>query len=679
MGKVYRARDPVLDRLVALKTVAPGLLANPDTLARFQREARAAAKLQHPNVVTIFELGETGSTVYIAMELLEGMDLSQVMVPQDRLSPEQKVRIIVDVCRGLDYAHKQGVIHRDVKPANIRVGADGTVKILDFGIARLVDSTMTQTGLVLGTPSYIAPEVLQGGRVDHRTDMWAVGVILYEMLAGRRPYEAKTITGLVYQIVHAPLPPIEAKALPEALLAVVTKALGRDPGERFRDMAEMGRALQSAIGLSGPVEPDLDPAVRQRAYERNYEDARRRLAEDDLTGALAAARRAQSLDPTRTAIVALIEAIESRLLDAETMPPPLPDPEAGPTRLWERTLLSGRPAPPFPASPPEPPAEKPLATAALSELRLRGAAVFRELATFGEPPATQAVALSPVKDVLAVSGSDGAIRLWDLYSRTKALTLRTDMHRRTGHDALALSLAWSPDGRLLASGHVDGGVHVWDMERNEEVPVKLRHDALVGALAFSPDGSTLATGCMDSNLRLWDLGAALAGQARRELLRQPAGVTALAYAGGGEWLVTGHVNRILRMLDATTGRLLATLRGPEALVSLLCLSPDGHHLAVASHDRSIRLFDLATRQQVAVVAGHRKPATSLSFFADGTHLATVAQDNSVQLWDLEAHAPLAALWGPAEESFTGVTLFGGGHHIAVALGDGRIRVWGPTE
>jgi WD40 repeat protein len=402
------------------------------------------------------------------------------------------------------------------------------------------------------------------------------------------------------------------------------------------------------------------------------------LAENDLTGALAAARRAQSLDPTRTAIVALIEAIESRLLVGETMPPAPPDPEAEPTRLWERTLLSGRPASLVPSSAPELPAEKPLPTAALSELRLRGAAVFRELATFGEPPATQAVALSPVKDVLAVSGSDGAVRLWDLYSRTKALTLRTDMHRRTGHDALALSLAWSPDGSLLASGHVDGGVHVWDVERSEELPVKLRHDALVGALAFSPDGSTLATGCMDSNLRLWDVGAALAGQARRELLRQPAGVTALAYAGGGEWLVTGHVNRILRMLDATTGRLLATLRGPEALVSLLCLSPDGHHLAVASHDRSIRLFDLATREQVAVVAGHRKPATSLSFFADGTHLATVAQDNSVQLWDLEAHAPLAALWGPAEESFTGVTLFGGGHHIAVALGDGRIRVWGPT-
>jgi hypothetical protein len=677
MGKVYRARDPVLDRFVALKTVAPGLLANQDTLARFQREARAAAKLQHPNVVTIFELGETGSTVYIAMELLEGMDLSQVMVPPDRFSLEQKIRMMVDVCRGLDYAHKQGVIHRDVKPANIRVGGDGTVKILDFGIARLVDSTMTQTGLVLGTPSYIAPEVLQGGRVDHRTDMWAVGVILYEMLAGRRPYESKTITGLVYQIVHAPLPPIDAKGLPEALLGAVTKALARDPGARFRDMAEMGRALQSAIGLSGPVEPDLDPAVRQRAYEVNYEDARRRLAENDLTGALAAARRAQSLDPTRTAIVALIEAIEGLLLSGETMSHAPPDRDAAATRLSDGTLLAGA-APLAPAYPAEPLAEKPPPTAALSELRLRGAAVFRELATFGEPPATQAVALSPVKDVLAISGSDGAIRLWDLYSRTKALTLRTEMHRRNGHDALALSLAWSPDGALLASGHVDGGVHVWDMERGEEVPVKLRHDALVGALAFSPDGSTLATGCMDSSLRLWDVGAALAGEARRELLRQPAGVTALAYAGGGEWLVTGHVNRILRMLDATTGRLLATLRGPEALVSLLCLSPDGHHLAVASHDRSIRLFDLATREQVAVVAGHRKPATSLSFFADGTHLATVAQDNSVQLWDLEAHAPLAALWGPAEESFTGVTLFGGGHHIAVALGDGRIRVWGPT-
>ena len=133
------------------------------------------------------------------------------------------------------------------------------------------------------------------------------------------------------------------------------------------------------------------------------------------------------------------------------------------------------------------------------------------------------------------------------------------------------------------------------------------------------------------------------------------------------------------MLDARKGRLLASLRGPEALVSLIVPSPDGQHIAVASHDRSIRLFNLASREQVTVVAGHKRPATSMCFLAEGEHLASVAQENVVQLWDLETKAPLAALWGPAEESFVGLALFGAGDHVAVALGDGRIRLWGPAS
>ena len=184
MGTVYKAHDTVLDRLVALKTVTPSLLGSVDTVARFQREARAAARLQHPNIVTIYDLGQADGVLYIAMELLEGMDLSKAMAEPGRLAREQQLRIVVEICRGLDYAHKQGVFHRDVKPANIHLRTGGGVKLVDFGIARLADSTMTQSGLVLGTPSYIAPEVLTGARVDHRADMWAVGVILFELARG---------------------------------------------------------------------------------------------------------------------------------------------------------------------------------------------------------------------------------------------------------------------------------------------------------------------------------------------------------------------------------------------------------------------------------------------------------------------------------------------------------------
>jgi hypothetical protein len=663
MGTVYKARDPVLDRMVALKTVSADVVGSPDSLARFQREARAAARLQHPNIVTIFELGEDGGAPYIAMELLEGRDLAEAMNPPGQLSLAQKVQIVSDVCRGLDYAHKRGVVHRDIKPANIRILRDGSVKVVDFGIARLGESNLTQTGIVLGTPSYLAPELLSGARVDHRADLWAVGVVLYELLAGRRPFQGPTFVGLAYRIVHEPMPPLDGTALglPADLPLVVGRALAKDPSARYADMAELSAALEQAAGMAIHETP-LTPEARQRAARQHMGEARRLVGENDLERALEAAHRARAVEPSNVDVVALVAELEARLNETPT----LVSPERRPAEATRVTPSPGGIS------------RERLPTPVLTELRARGASVFRELATFGEPPAIQAIALSPVSDVLATANVDGAIRLWNLGSRTRLVALRTDLHRRAGHDARPLCVAFSPDGSLIASGHVDGVVHLWDVASQEELPARLRHDGIVGSLAFSPDGRVLATGSVDANLKLWDLAAARAGEARRELLRQPAGVTALAWTDGGRHLVTGHANRILRVLDAETGRLQATLRGPEAVVSLLCPAPAGRLLAVASQDRTVRLYDLESRTQVQVLAGHRRPASSLCFFADGRHLATVALENAVQLWDAETGASLASLWGPAAESFAGVALFGGGDHLAVALADGRIRVWEPV-
>ncbi len=668
MGKVYRARDPILDRSVALKTISPSMLTGKDTLARFQREAKAAARLQHPNIVTIYEIGEVQGTRYIAMEYVDGIDLSEALAP-GRFPLEKKVRLVVDVCRGLEFAHRMGVVHRDVKPANIKVMKDGTVKILDFGIARPQGETdLTQAGVVLGTPSYLSPELLQGHKVDHYADMWAVGVILYEMLTGRRPFEAPTITGLVHRIVNEPLPPLDAASLqiPEPLAVVAARALDKDRERRYADLGEMARALLAAIGATPPPEAPLDPVVRKRAYEANFAEARRLLAEDDFTGALEAAQRARRLEPERTAIVQLIQVIEQRLNGGAA------GPRAAALEATRVATPATRSAPTVPlvAIPPGP-----LDTATL---RARGGAAFRDLGTFGEPPATREVALSPAADLLALAGTDGAIRTWDLDSRTSRHVFRSDLHQRTGHDSAALAQGFSPDGSLLASGHVDGMVHLWDMASGREVPVRLRHEQAVGALAFSPNGAELATGSLDATLRLWDVGGALTGEVRRFLCRQPSGVTALAWAGGGEWILTGHTSHVLRLLDPYRSRLLATLRGPEAQVSQLVLSPDGRHMAVASHDRCVRVYDLGTRELVNTLGSLKRPASGLCFLADGAFLATVCQENSVQSWDLEAHAPPAMLGGPPDESFAGIALFGDSNHLAVALADGRIRVWGPA-
>jgi eukaryotic-like serine/threonine-protein kinase len=667
MGTVYKARDPILDRLVALKTVSAQLLANEDARVRFQREARAAARLQHPNIVTVYELGEADGTVYIAMELLAGVDLLEAMVPADRLSLQEKLRAGVQVCRGLDFAHKRGVIHRDVKPANIRLLPDGMVKLVDFGIARMGDSTVTQTGVVLGTPSYLAPEVLSTDRIDYRADMWSVGVILYELVTGKRPFEGPTFAALAYKIVHEPLPPIDAAALnlPLGLEEAISRTLAKEPASRFPDLAELAVALEQVLGVT-PGQDVITPEVRQRAALRSLDEARHLAQAGDVDRALEAARRAQALAPDATGAADLVDELERRL-----------PAQAAAGTDQELPVLGGTLVAEIPARRTPTGAQR-TPTPVITEIRARGASVFRELATFGEPPATQVALLSPVKDVLAVAGADGAVRMWDLAARTRLSVLRTDIHRRAGHDARPLALAFSPDGSLLASGHVDGAVHIWDLARGEELIARPRHDQVVSCLAFSPSGLELASGGVDSVVKVWEVETARRGEARRRLIRQPAPVTAIAYVGGGKWLLTGHSNRLLRLLEADSGRLVTTLRGPEAPVNLLCPSPDGRRVAVGSQDRMLRVYDLEQKSAVAVLAGQRKAATSMCFFPDGEHLVTVAADNAVQLWQLGTPEPLASLWGPAAEAFTGVTLYSGGDHMAVALADGRIRLWGPA-
>ena len=185
---------------------------------------------------------------------------------------------------------------------------------------------------------------------------------------------------------------------------------------------------------------------------------------------------------------------------------------------------------------------------------------------------------------------------------------------------------------------------------------------------------------MDANLKLWNLAAAHAGESRRELHRQPAGVTAMTYAGpGGAWLLTGHANKVLRLSDARTCRLVGSIRGPEAQISLLLLAPDGKRIAAASHDRSIRVYDVESREQVFTAQPSRtKPTISMAFFPDGRHLATVAQDNAVQIWDVTSTGAAVVLWGPSGESYAAVALYGASDHVAAALADGRVRLWAPA-
>jgi serine/threonine-protein kinase len=256
MGVVYLGRDPKINRVVAIKTMALSQEFEEDELAevkeRFFREAETAGRLNHQNIVTIFDAGEEHDLAYIAMEFLKGKDLMPFTKP-GRLLPLPKVmEIVARVADALAYAHQNNVVHRDIKPANIMYElASDQVKVTDFGIARITDSSKTKTGMVLGTPSYMSPEQLAGKKIDGRSDLFSLGVSLYQMASGHLPFEGESMAQLMFRIANEPHPDIRTVApdLPECLVAIIDKALTKDTDQRYQTGAEMAADLRTCLGM----------------------------------------------------------------------------------------------------------------------------------------------------------------------------------------------------------------------------------------------------------------------------------------------------------------------------------------------------------------------------------------------------------------------------------------------
>jgi serine/threonine-protein kinase len=246
MGQVFRALDPVLNRHVAIKMMTADVSNDPQLSQRFLREAQSAAKLNHPNIVTMHDFGEDHGQFYMAMELLEGQDLSAVIKQQRLASLEDKLALMEQVCDGLAYAHSQEVIHRDLKPANLHVQSSGRVKIMDFGLARVAGSDMTTAGTIMGSPNYMSPEQVRGERVDSRSDVFSLGAVFYEMLSGRRAFEAEALHAILYKVANVEPDPLSLLMpdLPAIVVELVEKALQKEPASRFTDAVEMREALE---------------------------------------------------------------------------------------------------------------------------------------------------------------------------------------------------------------------------------------------------------------------------------------------------------------------------------------------------------------------------------------------------------------------------------------------------
>ncbi|MEV0419350.1 WD40 repeat domain-containing serine/threonine protein kinase [Streptosporangium canum] len=597
MGRVWRGRDELLDREVAIKEIL--FPRGMDTAQRELfgrraiREARSAARLNHPGIITVYDVIPHDEAPVIVMEFVRGLSLQQQITQQERLAPAQVARIGAMMLEALGEAHAAGVVHRDLKPANVLLTGNRVV-ITDFGIASLAgDVTLTASGVLIGTPAFMAPEQANGGPVTPACDLWSLGATLYAAVEGRPPYAGTNLMAILAALLsQEPAPPVHAGPL----APVLTGLLRKNPAERF-SAEQAGRAL-TAIAHQPPPDPHLNPPLA-----------------------------------------------------------PSPPPPAAGQRLPRRRVLL---------------------LAGLSALTAIGVPVTIALthttdptpsATFtGHTGRVYSVAFSPDGKTLATGAEDAMVRLWDVVGRQSVATL-------TGHTASVVSVAFSPDGKTLATGSSDDTVRLWDIADRKTVATLTGHTAGVYSVAFSPDGKTLATGAEDAMVRLWDVADR---QSVATLTGHPASVVSVAFSPDGKTLATGSFDNTVRLWDIADRKTVATLTGHTGYVYSVAFSPDGKTLAIGSHDDTVRLWNVAGRLAVATLTGHTAGVWSVAFSPDGKTLATGSFDNTVRLWDIADRKTVATLTGHTAGVYS-VAFSPDGKTLATGSSDDHsVKLW-PTR
>ncbi len=664
MGVVYRARDRELERIVAVKVLPAQMLRDEDFRARFRREARAAAGLSHPNIATVYDIGEDtegGEPVpYLVMELVEGGTLADLL-RQAPPTPNEVGRIVAAVLEALEHSHGREVVHRDIKPANImvhRVDGRGRVKVMDFGIAKLLSETatrLTATGMRIGTPSYMSPEQADGKPADARSDLYSTGCVLYEMLTGRPPFIGDSLTVVLFGHLHkTPQPPSQLiPALAPFWDQVLATALAKDPQQRHRDAAAMRQAIET--GLAAPTSQAPPPAQPPAA---------------------AATARLDAPSPTEPAptepapSVSALYAPGSPGLGDRAVPTSATRDHvaAAPHRvLSRRRLLTGLGVGGLAAALP----------AAYYTFTLDDTATILGQRLAGHNGVAHSVAFSPDGKILAIGSGDDTVRLWDV--ATRAL-LGPPL---TGHTDGVSAVAFSPDGKILATGSYDDTVRLWDVATNTSIgrPLTVHTNdvdsvASISAVAFSPDGKILAADD-DDDVRLWDvatrtpIGRPLTG--RNKLT---SSVSSVAFSPDGKILAADDDDTV-RLWDVATRTTIGRpLAGHTGWVAAVAFSPNGKILATGSSDHTVRLWDVATRTPIGrPLTGHTDIVDSVAFSPDGKILATGSDDDDVRLWDVTTRTPIGRpLTGHTDEVLS-VAFNPDGKLLATGSLDGTVRLW----
>jgi WD40 repeat protein len=654
MGVVYLAEHAALKRLVAMKVIRHGVNATAAEVARFRAEAEAVARLQHPNIVQIHEVGDQDGVYYLVLEYVAGGSLDRRLAgtPQE---PRAAAQLIETLARAVHHAHDRGILHRDLKPANVLIDAQGQPKVTDFGMAKNLqgDSGLTASGQILGTPSYIAPEQASGkhGAITPAVDIYGLGALLYEALTGRPPFKGATPLSTLEQVVsQEPVAPSRfQRHIPRDLETICLKCLEKSPSRRYTS----AEALADDLGRFRSGRPIVARPIG--AWGRTWKWAGRRPIEAGLTAAVLVVtvlgltgilwqwRNALSQRDTarrewyRANLVAAAAALQLHNSSAarrilETVPQPF--------RQWEWHHFH-------------------------SQLDMASRVLI------GHEGQVRGVAFSPDGSRVASIAMDHTMRLWE------AATGRVIAVAPGQHGYSERAVGFSPDGRRLASGGDDGTVHLWDARTGAQLAVCRGHSGPVDEFAFSPDGRRLVSRAepADDPGRLWDAatGTLLA------VLPGHAIAHGLTFTPDGTRLV-GYWDDAIHAVDAATGKETMVPHAVREHVYCLAVSPDGRRLALGCDypDNAVRLWDLDQGTLRYVMTGHRNRVNSVAFSPDGRRIASASQDQTVRVWDAASGRPVALLKGHTSRVIQAIFSPDGGRVASAAL-DGTVRLWDPAD